>query len=107
MEEYRKSISDSFQKHLTSNYHAFCEKHGFEASTQHFITYLIDQELLSNATIKRYAIIKEFEMLYPKHDYHKSQTIETLADLFNLSSRHIWSLIKYSQRPEKRGKQGN
>ncbi len=104
-EEPRKQLMDTFQKYLGEGYDQYCHKHGFEQNIQHFITYLIDRGLVNGATIRKYTILREFERLYPKHNFHKSQTVDALADLFNLSSRHIWSLIKYNQRPDQRKKQ--
>lgn len=104
MGETGKKILDSFQDHLSNNYEAYCKKHKIKSDINNFIVYLIDREIVPSATIRRYAIMQEFERLYPEHDYHKSNTVNTLSELFNLSTRHIWSLIKYSQRPDKRNK---
>ena len=104
MEEQGKKLLDKFSQHLKTNFEDYCQRHHIEVNIENFITYLIDRELISAPTIRRYTILQEFEQLYPKHNFHKSNTIDTLADLFNLSSRHVWSLIKYSQRPDQRKK---
>ncbi len=104
--ENGKLILDTFQKHLHQNFETYCQRHEQIINTENFIIYLIDRELFSAAIIRRYTIVQEFESLYAQHDFHKSKTVATLADRFQLSERHIWSLLKYSQQPEQRKKYG-
>ncbi len=104
MDENQKQVLDSFQDHLQNNFAIYCKKHQVKNSLENLVTYMIDRQFLSPTTIRRYTIIQEFDRLYPDHQFHKSRTVETLADRFQLSTRHIWSLIKYSQRPEQRKK---
>ena len=95
--ENGKYLLDTFQKHLHRNFETYCKRHGWVADNKNFITYLIDRQLLAASAIRRYTIIEEFDGLFSKQNFHKSKTVATLADRFQLSDRHIWSLLKYSE----------
>lgn len=100
MEDSRKKIYDVFQERLCQNYINYCEFHNAEENLDGLITYLIDQELISNVAIKRYTIKKEFEELYPLNKHHKTQTVHTLASKFNISTRSVWSILKREKNKE-------
>lgn len=96
--EINRKLLNSFEELLFSNFEVYCQKHQIDKNHQTFLTYLIDKELLNAATIKRYTIYQEFRIRYPINNHHKSKTIEMLADLFDLSTRHVWSLVKYGDQ---------
>jgi len=96
-EEINRKLLNSFEDLLFLHFETYCKKHQIENNYKNFSTYLIDKKLLNEATIKRYTIIHEFEIRYPKNNYHKSNTINMLADLFDLTPRHVWSLVKYGE----------
>ncbi len=100
--ENGKFLLDTFQRHLLQNFDTYCERQRQEKDLENLIIYLIDRQLLSTAIIRRYAIQYEFDGLFPEHGFHKSNTVSTLADRFQLSSRHIWSLLKYNQQATQR-----
>ncbi len=104
MEENRKQVLDTFEKHLQTDFANYCEKHEIENNAEAMVTYLIDRQLLTARIIRRYTIIREFDRLYTGLGTSKSKKVELLADRFNLSSRHVWSLIKYSQRLDQKKK---
>ena len=92
---YRKHILDRFQEHLNQNFLNYCQRHGIDQTDDQLITFLIDQNLISHTHIQRYTILKEFERLYPEQDYHKTQTVQVLADRFSISKRTVWSILKH------------
>ena len=94
MEEHKNLLSDSFQQHLIESYNNYCEKYGKEPTIRGFINYLLDQDLLTPTKVRQFTICKEFDRIYPKQDYHKSKTVALLAELFNISKRYVWSLLK-------------
>ncbi|KAA3632654.1 MAG: hypothetical protein DWQ02_14400 [Bacteroidetes bacterium] len=59
---------------------------------------MIDQELIGQVAIKRYTVIQEFKEAYPLHNYHKTNTVTTLSDKFNIPSRTIWGILKYGEQ---------
>ncbi|HFA50772.1 MAG TPA: hypothetical protein ENJ95_17325 [Bacteroidetes bacterium] len=105
MTENRKHILDRFQEHLNLSYGTYCERHGIPESLPGLITFLIDQGLIPPVAVKRYAVLKEFEELYPAQGNHKTRTVNTLADKFNIPERTIWGILKYREQKGK-GKAG-
>ena len=97
-ETINSRLLKSFEQVLFSSFEDYCHKHQIEKNYQNFSTYLIDKQLLNSATIKRYTITHEFTARYPLNGFNKTKTIDLLADLFDLSSRHIWSLVKYGDQ---------
>lgn len=98
MEAYRKRIIDRFQDHLNQNFKNYCKRHGIERTDDQLITFLIDQNLISITHIQRYTVLREFEKLYPEQDYHKTQTVNVLADRFSISKRTVWSILKHMDK---------
>lgn len=97
--ESRKFILDKFQNHIHDGYNAYCVRHGLKKTEDLFITYLIDQDLISPTHLQRYTILKEFEQLCAQNSCPKTQAVDTLANRFRLSERTVWSILR-----EKKGK---
>ena len=96
MQTIRKTLIDKFQEHLLIAYSSHCLKHQALESREGFISFLIDQDLIPSPQRKRYAVWKEFQNQYcPSKS--KTAVIRNIADIFNISERHTWSLIKYEQ----------
>lgn len=94
----RKHVLDRFQEHLDLSYENYCDRHGIEKSFSGFISFLIDHELIGSVTIKRYTVLKEFKEAYPLHNFHKTRTVTTLSDKFNIPERTIWGILKYGEQ---------
>jgi len=92
--EPRKYILDKFQIHIEAGYNAFCARHGLQKTENQFITYLIDQDLISPSQLQRYTVIKEFEKICSEEACVKTRAVETLANRFRLSERTIWSVLR-------------
>lgn len=90
----RKYILDRFQQHLLKKYQSYCTRHNISDPVEGLITFLIDQELIPEKNIKDYTVRQEFDDIYPNEEYHKTRTVNALADRFNLSERSIWSILK-------------
>ncbi len=90
----RKQILDLFENQLFKSYEEYCKKHEMKPDHKGLITYIIDQELINPSVIQKYTVLKEFRARCPSDRGHKTQTVEALADRFNLSSRTIWSILK-------------
>jgi hypothetical protein len=97
----RKQILDLFETQLYSSYEVYCQKHGLQPDYKGLITYIIDQELINPSTIQKYTILKTFHDQCLDIRGQKTQTVETLADRFNLSSRTIWSILKSEGKERK------
>ena len=59
-----------------------------------FIDYLLDHHLIEEVNIRRYTILKEFDLQYPQHQYHKTQTVYSIANKYGLSERTVWTVLK-------------
>ncbi len=59
-----------------------------------FLDYLLDHHLIEETNIRRYTILKEFEIQYPQHQYHKTQTVFTIANKYGISERTVWTVLK-------------
>lgn len=94
MEDFRKRLLDQFHKHLFHNYEAYCTLHEMPIDVDGFITYLIDHDLIQKTTIKHYTVLHEFGEHLPKQKNHKTETVNILANRFNISVRSIWSILK-------------
>lgn len=90
----RKQILDLFENQLFQSYEDYCQKHGLQPDYKGLITYIIDQELINPSTIQKYTVLKAFHDQCVDIRGQKTQTVEVLADRFNLSSRTIWSILK-------------
>jgi hypothetical protein len=96
----RKQILDNFQERLLNGYEDYCEMHHLKPNFEGMITYIIDQDLINPSVIQKYTILKEFQTRL-KGDIdrgQKTQTVEVLADRFNLSTRTVWSILKNNVR---------
>jgi hypothetical protein len=99
--EPRKYILDRFQEHLRAAYEAYCARHGIEDTNEQFITFLIDQDLISISHLQRYTVIQEFEKLKAEVQCAKTQAVGTLANRFRLSERTVWSMLRNAEIKKK------
>lgn len=90
----RKYVLDIFSEKLRSRFEVFCREHRQNTSLENFITYLIDQDLITPGAVKHYAIVETFNELYPSKKQQKTDIVNTLADRFNLTPRSIWNALR-------------
>ena len=83
-----------FKEHLLEAYQEDFPEQQDAINYSLFLDYLITCQLIDTLTIRRYTIIKEFEKEYPKHNGHKTQTVYTIANKFNLTDRTVWTVLK-------------
>lgn len=95
MQEPKKYILDKFQEHLRQSFELFCRRHGIEKTDDQFITFLIDQNLISVSHLQRFTVCKEFEKLSGERMYAKTIIVDTLANRFSISERTVWSILKH------------
>ena len=101
MEEPRKYILDRFQEHLHTGFEVFCTRHGIEKTHDQFITFLIDQDLITASHLQRFTVLKEFEKIRSENDGTKTLVVDTLANRFRISERTVWSILKYAKLGKK------
>lgn len=102
MEQYsRKFILDIFSEKLKEKFEVFCKEHRQYNNLENFITYLIDQELISSSTIKHYAINETFNELFDDNEKQKTEVVNTLANRFSLSPRSIWNALRKNTAPDR------
>lgn len=101
MQETRKSILDRFQDHLHMCFESFCDRHNLEKTQNQFITYMIDQELISLPHLQRFTVLKEFEQIKTEQQYPKTLLVVKLAHRFQISERTVWGILRYSKSDKK------
>jgi len=90
----KNNLALLFRKSVVSKYEYDRAAKNEKGGTEHFLQYLINRNIVENITIRRYTILEAFDLLYPKYNYHKSNTVEALAMQFELSERQIWTILK-------------
>jgi hypothetical protein len=98
MGDIRKQLLDRFEEHLNINFECHCERHKIEKNAQQFLSFLIDQGLITGTEIQRYAVLKEFEARNSGQAQQKTQTVNQLAGLFRISERTIWNILRQIKR---------
>ena len=91
----KKYILDKFEEHLFLKYEAYCKSLNQKRTCEGFLTFLIDHDLISPTAIKRFAVAEEFVRLNQNGKINKTQTVHTVASLFNIPERTIWGILKY------------
>lgn len=89
----RKQLVEEFCNAIKIDFNTYCEQFERENSRDHFITYLIDHELIPSKRIKDYTIIRIFDSTQ-LGDKSKTQVVRELAQRFNLSTRSLWSILR-------------
>lgn len=97
MQEPKKYILDKFQEHLRHSFEVFCKRHGIKKTDDQFITFLIDQNLISTPHLQRFTVCKEYEKMCIEKSYTKSIIVDTLANRFSLSERTVWTILKHTK----------
>jgi len=89
-----KYIMDVFNKRLLERFKNHCRIGTEELTIEHFITYLIDNDLISDASIRHFVVNTEFCSVPVAPNQNKTTKVQQLAKKFNISERSIWSILK-------------
>lgn len=89
----RKQLVEEFCDHIKIDFDVYCEEFRRKNNRDHFITFLIDQELIPSKKIKDYTILRIFDIEHPGSK-SKTQVVRELARRFNLSTRSLWSILR-------------
>ena len=100
MTDNKKIILDCFQNYLLTNYRQYCSKHGIGENLEAFVTYLIDQNLITSTTIKRYTVVKEFNKTFNYSQKNKTKMVAHLASKFHISERSVWNILRQDAQQE-------
>jgi len=92
----RKQEIEIFSQSLQNSFRHYCAQHRLREDLENFTTYIIDRELISPGVIRQYAILAAFAEVYPANGRSKTETVERLADRFNLTTRSIWNVLRKS-----------
>lgn len=85
-----------FRRHLLEEYHQNADSIGTVEDT--LLTHLLTHNLIPNVTIRRYVILKEFDVRYRQNGHHKTKTVLQLAEDLDVSESTIWTVLKDHQR---------
>ncbi|MDN5201347.1 hypothetical protein QQ008_08240 [Fulvivirgaceae bacterium BMA10] len=83
-----------FKHHLIRNYKSYLKENKIAHSPSNLIDYLLKHNIIDITTVRRYAILHEFHILYPKNSYHKTNTVIDLAIEFDVHENSIWTILK-------------
>ena len=87
-----------FKKHLLEAFSTYSNQDITKTTIESFLDYLLTHNLIEPITIKRYTLLKEFELEYPKHDNRKTQTVLTLSNKYQIAERSVWTVLKDHHR---------
>ena len=93
--ETRKYLLDKFQSHLQDEFNSFCSRHDTGQTNQNLITFLIDQDLIPQSTIRKYVVLKEFSKVYAASEGNKTAAVGIISHRFNISERTVWNILKH------------
>ncbi|PHI21078.1 hypothetical protein CEQ90_05200 [Lewinellaceae bacterium SD302] len=79
---------------MQQNFNRHCQKFGRHGSVDDFTTYIVDEGLIQNSAILRYAILGTYEEITADSQLSKTQIVDVLAERFNLTSRSIWNALR-------------
>ena len=86
-------ISD-FKKHLLTHFEQKENRPTDCPQVEKFLDFLLNHQLIESKNIKRFTILKEFEEQYPIHQFHKTNTVYTLANKYDIAERSVWTVLK-------------
>ena len=86
-------ISD-FKKHLLTHFEQKENRPTDCPQIETFLDFLLNHQLIESKNIKRFTLLKEFDVQYPLHGFHKTQTVLSLANKYGVSERAIWTVLK-------------
>ncbi len=94
MESAYIQIIKTFEQSLKKSWDQYRTTHNLEDSSSEFIAFLIDRQFIKTTTIRRYAILKEFQSNYSDKKLNKSKVVQLLSDKYLISSRSIWNILR-------------
>ena len=97
-------MHSEFKQYLLQTFKAKNHEYYCPIKTDTFVDFLLDHQLIDTKNIKRFTILKEFEVQYPLHGFHKTQTVLAIANKYGLSERSIWTVLKDHSRRFERNK---
>jgi len=91
-----KNLLNQFEIYLDANFKDYCKKHNKDVQeTNQLIRYLIEHKVIKDTTIRRYAILKEYDQLILDNvRLKKVELVRRLSKHFNLSERTIYTVLK-------------
>ena len=90
----KKLLLSKFFHYTEKEFLTFCKKSNKDPDIYNYTKYLIDHKVIELLTIKRYAVLKEFSVIYPLCDEHKTNTVKKLSKIFKIPVRTLWSILK-------------
>lgn len=93
MAEHPKRLVDTFTTHVMADFKHYLEEYGHNDLVEEFITYLIDFNIIDPLTIKRYAILKDYDLLLATGEHKKTAVLKKISRKYNLSERSLWDVI--------------
>lgn len=83
-----------FKNYLLQTFRATERDDYCQEKVESFVDFLLDHNLIDTQNIKRFTILKEFDIQYPLHRFHKTKTVYTIANKYGLSERTVWTVLK-------------
>ncbi|MEO1260629.1 MAG: hypothetical protein AAFZ15_17665 [Bacteroidota bacterium] len=89
-----KYLLEKFEEHLFDKYTDYCEAHGKPPTEKGLLTFLIDHDLIPPVEIRKFAVKAEFGKFASNDSFTKTQTVNVIADLFNIPQRTVWNILR-------------
>jgi MarR-like DNA-binding transcriptional regulator SgrR of sgrS sRNA len=80
---------------LIEDFLQHAEKNGNETSIENLVRYLVEMDIIPEKMRQRFTILKSFRKLYKENGYHKTNTVNDLAVIFECSEKTIWNILKH------------
>ncbi|MFK7937606.1 MAG: hypothetical protein AB8G22_29080 [Saprospiraceae bacterium] len=94
----QKRLTDDFCHKLLESYHKYCEDQQQREEVADLITFLLDRELITPISVRKYTVIRSYEQLRQETNWKKSAVVEHLARRFNLSERSVWNILRQTNK---------
>ncbi|MEO0726970.1 MAG: hypothetical protein AAFZ63_20665 [Bacteroidota bacterium] len=88
-----KYLLDQFQTKLEESWKKYQLTHGVPDNNAQFVTYLIDNNLISSRTIRKYTIMHEYHARMDEGKASKTAIVNSLSARYRISERSIWYLL--------------
>ncbi len=87
-------MNSDFKKHLLTHFEQKENLSKFCPQIETFLDFLLSHHFIEPKNIKRFTILKEFEEQYPSHQFHKTNTVYTIANKYEIAERTVWTVLK-------------
>ena len=90
-------LTDDFKKRLYIDFRNYCHRSQLSLDINLFINFMIDQDVIRAADLRKYLIIRELGEVRSDGP-NKTQTVKRLSQKYHICDRTIWHILKKNQQ---------